>query len=363
MSIRRDPKTGIWHIDIERQGFPRVRKTAGTTDRAAAQEKHDGMVAELWRRKHLKELPRVTWDAAVEDWTDAAQRRGKRSLADDGDRLTWITRRLEGMLLADITADVIESTLRAKERDTRGTAPATINRYGAAISAVLHHAKRKGWLETVPAIERRQEPDDAGRWITQEQAGRLLAELPEHLAAMARFALLTGLRQANVCGLEWSKVDLLRRIAWVDASDAKGKRTIRVPLNDDAVAVIEGQRGQHERFVFVYQPVTPRGRSARAPHPISQPAGHAWEKAKARAGIDPEFRWHDLRHTWATWHVQGGTPLEVLQRLGGWRDIRMCQRYAKFAPDHLAQFSNNVSLQSVKPQSTVTHLFAHATSS
>lgn len=56
-------------------------------------------------------------------------------------------------------------------------------------------------------------------------------------------------------------------------------------------------------------------------------------------GIE-DFRWHDLRHTWATWHIQRGTPLEVLQELGGWSDYKMVKRYAHFTHQHLKQYVN-----------------------
>jgi integrase len=66
-----------------------------------------------------------------------------------------------------------------------------------------------------------------------------------------------------------------------------------------------------------------------------------WKSALQRAGIEPTFRWHDLRHTWASWHVMSGTPLEVLQKLGGWSSLTMVMRYAHLAPDHLAGYANN----------------------
>ncbi len=61
-----------------------------------------------------------------------------------------------------------------------------------------------------------------------------------------------------------------------------------------------------------------------------------------RAGIE-DFRWHDLRHTWASWHVQNGTPLHVLQELGGWSCYSMVQRYAHMSAEHLAEYADNIS--------------------
>lgn len=68
----------------------------------------------------------------------------------------------------------------------------------------------------------------------------------------------------------------------------------------------------------------------------------AWKRALARAGIE-DFRWHDLRHTWASWHVQTGTPLNVRQELGGWERASMVRRYAHLAADHLAEYAEKLA--------------------
>lgn len=61
-------------------------------------------------------------------------------------------------------------------------------------------------------------------------------------------------------------------------------------------------------------------------------------QALQRAGIE-DFRWHDLRHTWASWHVQRKTPLHVLQELGGWESVEMVRRDAHLSGDHLAEYA------------------------
>ena len=96
------------------------------------------------------------------------------------------------------------------------------------------------WLDRLPRFRLLKEPQGRVRYLTRGEAARLLAELPEHLRAMARFSLATGLRQGNVKGLRWSKVDVERKAAWVEASEAKGKRAIPVPLNTEAMQVIAG---------------------------------------------------------------------------------------------------------------------------
>ena len=75
---------------------------------------------------------------------------------------------------------------------------------------------------------------------------------------------------------------------------------------------------------------------------MGRPNTKAWKKALRRAGIS-DFRWHDLHHTWASWHVQAGTPLHVLQELGGWETEAMVKRYAHLAPEHLAEHAQRIS--------------------
>jgi hypothetical protein len=96
------------------------------------------------------------------------------------------------------------------------------------------------------------------------------------------------------------------RRAWVHPDQAKARKAIPVPLNDDAMKVLGRQVGKHRDLVFSF-----RGRQ------VLQVSTKAWYAALERTGI-ADFRWHDLRHTWASWHVQGGTPLFALQELGGW---------------------------------------------
>ena len=97
-----------------------------------------------------------------------------------------------------------------------------------------------------------------------------------------------------------------------------------LPLNDEALQILMRQVGKHPQRVFTF-----RGK------PINSANTKAWQAARKRAGIEG-FRWHDLRHTWATWQRQAGTPTHELQRLGGWRTGSMVERYAHLAPDQLA---------------------------
>lgn len=338
MRLYRRQTGGNYWCDFWHQG-ERIRESTGTQDRQAAQEYAERRKGDLWRQDRLGERPAVTWDAAVLDWLTAHA--GLRALRDRKDHLRWASQHLAGQQLGTITKGVLVELARLKAAD--GVADSTVNRYLASIGAVLNHAREREWIDSVPSMPMREESGGRVRFATQAQARKLLAALPPHLAAMAEFSLATGLRRANVTQLCWQDVDVVRRIAVVHADEAKGKATLPVQLSDAAVAVLTRQRAdpkRHRRWVFPY-----RGRSV---HDTGQ---RAWQAACKTAGL-AGFHWHDLRHTWASWHVQNGTPLAVLQELGGWKSIKMVQRYAHLAPSHLAGYAGNSGLQPVTKPGT-----------
>lgn len=176
----------------------------------------------------------------------------------------------------------------------------------------------------MPKVRLFKETNSRERSLTPEQAKLLLKELPEHQREMVLFALATGLRQSNVVKLEWGQVNLELRHAWVLGSQSKNRYPISVPLNDIAIGVLQRQAGKHPERVFTF-----KGK------PIAWANTRKWRETLQRLGIE-DFRWHDLRHTWATWQRQAGTPTHELQKLGGWRSSTMVERYAHLAPDHLA---------------------------
>lgn len=305
----------------------------------------------------------MTWDQAVLAWLEDHQHR--KSIEEIKRVLRWLTGHLRGVALTDITdariralakarreqptnARVIERAVTAGRTPPDPTPPtgATVNRHMAQLSAVLNDANRRGWLPVVPPITKAAEPAKRIAWLTREQAAALLAELPPHLRAMAAFALATGLRESNIRLLRWSQVDMARAVCWHEGDETKAGLAHSTPLNADALRVLAGQQGQHRVWVF---PV-PRWVDGEqvADAPTGKVSNHAWRKACVRAGL-PTLRFHDLRHTWASWHVQAGTPLPVLQELGGWASLSMVQRYAHLGRSHVAQWAGNLSAPGTNP--------------
>lgn len=225
------------------------------------------------------------------------------------------------LTLNQINGDVVWSVIQGERK--KGNMPATINRYLALVRNLLKMARDEWqWLDSFPMIRLLPGEVERDRWLTKDEADRLIAVSPDHLAALIRFALATGCRAREITSLEWNRVDLQRKTAWINQT--KNGTPRGVPLNRNAVAVLEEQFGKHPQYCFTY-----RGEPIRW-----DVTNTAWHNALRKAGIQ-DFRFHDLRHTWASWHRQAGTSCDELKDLGGWKSRTMVDRYAKFATDNL----------------------------
>ena len=323
----RQKKSGIWYFDITAPDGQRIRQSSGTRDRAQAYELHDKLKADLWRQIRLHEKPDMLWRDAVVKYLE--EKSHKRSLRNDHEAFRWLDQYYGHKRLSEITRDEIH---RVRDIKRKESSPTTANRMLQIVRALMRKAERE-WIERAPAVQLFQEPKRRIRWLYPHEVESLIRVLPEYLAYISRFALATGLRESNILKLEWSQVDLSRKIAWVHADMTKNRRAIAVPLNADAVEVIRHQVGKHPLLVFTY-----RGR------PLARANNKTWRAALKVVGIK-DFRFHDLRHTWASWHVQAGTPLHVLQELGGWESAEMVRRYAHLGGEQLAGYAENVCQQ------------------
>jgi len=321
MSLYRRKDSPYWWVKlppIRGESGP-LQVSTGIAERRKATEFHDRLKAERWEREKLGAKPRRTWEEAVLKFLDETAH--KRTHDRDKSILRWLDSVLGGRYLDEIDRAVID---QIKASRAKIATESTANRYLAVIRTVLRKACHEWeWLDRVPKVALYREKEGRIRSLTTAEFSRLLAELPPHLADMALFSVATGLRQANVSQLEWSQVNLDLQHAVIPPEKHKNGKPHPVPLNGAAIAVLTRRLGQHPTFVFTF-----RGK------PVTQVSTKAWRDALVRAGIE-NFRWHDLRHTFATWHRQAGTPTHELQRLGGWKTLSMVERYAHVAPEGL----------------------------
>lgn len=340
MSLYKQKNSQVWWSNLRHNGG-RVRQSTGETDRTAAQKRENGFQVALWALPAIG--PGHTWGEAVIAWVEVEARSDSELLS-----LAKFGRCYPDRALSDVTRDNVHEALAFCR--TAGT----YMRYRTMIAAILNLAKTAGWLPNPPLLAvKRDKKTKRRNWLTHEQWDALYAALPTHLKPAALFAVQTGLRQENVLGLRWDKVDTGRRMVWIEADETKGDVGIAVPLNDAALAVLVAQRA-----LPPYRPNRGRGEPVACPYvfPFRGERIHdiktAFMAACIRAGLGAYvlgddgthydgFTWHGLRHTWATWHKQNGTPDEALQQLGAWKDPRMIRNYAHHAPGFAAGYVGN----------------------
>lgn len=202
-----------------------------------------------------------------------------------------------------------------------GRAPSTLNRQVyTPISAVIRHAARRGGC-TAFEIERPELPIPRVRWLTYDEAQRLVEACHWWMRPLVIFLLYTGARIGEALWLDWHDIDLDRK--HVEFIDTKNGTSRGVPLHS---RVIEALRvaNNREGCVFLKENGEPYSH-------IKEDAGTrilaGFGSAVTRAGLT-DFTPHDCRHTWATWHYQANRDLGALQKLGGWKTLAMVMRYA-----------------------------------
>lgn len=203
--------------------------------------------------------------------------------------------------------------------------PATINRRLDHLRAIMNRA-RKQWGVEVSGVDigthRLEMPEARTRWITPAEADKLIECAVPHLKAPIRFALLTGARLSNITGLQWEDVNLQQRIIRLRGVKSKkpGGKTLELVVTDALLRLLIEQKPKKNGNVFV------RRFKEREAQPIEK-FRRSFKTACKNAGIK-DFRFHDLRHTAASWMVQNGVPLDVVKEVLGHSEISMTQKYA-----------------------------------
>lgn len=335
MGLYRRTGSRYWWSRITLPGREPVQESTRTTDECAAQEWHDRRRAELWRQAEFGERPAYRWEDAVLRWLSETAH--KRDHPGDRQRLAAIHAALEGRLLTDVTGERLTRQLQVMPGLKT---PGARNRYRATVRAILRRAEREwDWIDKAPTIRLEAETRNKGQWLTEAEAGRLIQAAPAHLQPVIQFALATGLRKANILGLRWQNVDMARQQLWVHPDDAKGGKAIGIPLNALAMQVLNACRGQHPENVF-----TVGGR------PYRWIDHRTWLSVIEKAGL-PGVRFHDLRHTWASWLAQAGVDPQHLKTLGGWSTLAMVERYSHLNVEHLRAAADRIpSTFSLQPE-------------
>jgi integrase len=337
VSLYKRPESKYWWCKVT-VGGETIRRSSSTTSKSKARLFEDRLREQLWELKKLGKVA-YTWDLAAEKWLEEAV--NKRSLSSDEGILAWLQPRLTRKRLVEIDRALVDDLRAEKLKDA---SQSTVNRHMALLRAVLKKARDEWeWIGQIPSVPMYSIEKHEPRWIAHAEFEKLAKALPPYLERLARFAVLTGLRRTSLITLTWGQVDLKRKHVWIAALRSKSKKPIAVPLSPAAVRVlrtVKPAKPEPSAPVFSY-----------AGGPISGQNGYVWKQwrlAVKAAGLEP-FRFHDLRHTWASWHIQAGTPPHILQELGAWSSYEMVRVYAHLNADHLAEWASNLGHRKKRP--------------
>jgi integrase len=287
-------RAGVWHIDKHLFGR-RICQSTGTA-RLEEAERHLARVMEEARQAQIYGVrPARTFEQAAAKFV--LENQHKRSIGDD-------VRLLKGLMawIGSIPLDKVHmGTLQPwmAERRRIGRSNGTINNGLQVVRRIVNLAAGEWideqgltWLAAPPKIKLVGTPSRRQPYpLSWEEQARLFAELPAYLAQMALFAVNTGCRDAEICGLHWDwevEVPTLGTSVFIiPGARVKNGDDRLVVLNSAARSVVQARRGSHGTHVFSYQG-----------SPMRHMLTSAWKRARQRAGL-PLVRVHDLKHTLA----------------------------------------------------------------
>jgi integrase len=263
-------------------------------------------------------------------WVSANRKTGSETIA----KIKLCFSFLFGTKIKDIDAARVE---RWRVERLQKVKASSVNRDMTALKAAINWGYKRKILGANPLfqLESLQERDSQPlvRYLSPDERARLTAALDErdrrsadHLKPMVIISLNTGARRGALLALRWADVDMDKKILTLRGEEGKSGRTYYVPLNNAARdAFCEWRKRSKGEFVFP----SPGGGKM---HDCRSSFKNLLEKA----GIE-NFRWHDMRHDFASQLVMKGVDLNTVRELMGHADLKMTLRYAHLAPEMKAK--------------------------
>jgi integrase len=332
--IRRPGKNGqtSYRAQVRRKGSPTLSATfAKLSD---ARKWVQVTEATILEGRHLPtaEAKRHTLADVIDRYlADVLPHKGVSSIYMQTLQLRWWRVRLGHCLLNDVTPALLaEHRDKLARGDDRRRATSTVRRYLAALSHAFTVAvKEWGWLDDSPMrkVTKPREPRGRVRFLSDQERHQLLEECQAsrnpYLHTIVVLALATGARRGELLGLRWPDVDLKR--ATLTFQETKNGERRAVPLTGPALALMRQHATVRRLDTTLVFPNT----TGRRPGGIRE----AWKYAVKRAGI-VDFRFHDLRHTAASYLAMSGASLAEIAEVLGHKTLAMVKRYAHLSEAH-----------------------------
>lgn len=302
-----------------------AKRWAAETETAIRQGKHFGIA----RRRTFAELA-DKYEAAIADHLKSMQARTG--------HLAYWREVFDGYVLEDVTPPLIADAYAKLHKDGDRSI-ATANRYVATISACFTYAvKELGWIERNPCARVRKGKESSGRvrYLTDDERTRLVKACKESsnplLYPAFVLALLTGARQGELMNLRWNQVDFTRRTILLRDGETKNNQGRVLPLTGEAFDLLRDRAKVRDLKDDRAFPVPAEGRGFGS-------LRTAWDKALARADVK-DFRWHDLRHTAASYLTMAGVGSMEVAKILGHKTLQMTARYSHLSPERTVELGD-----------------------
>lgn len=309
-----------WYYEFEFRGR-RHRRSTRETSKVRARAVEAATLDEL--RNPVQQVEDITFKDLAGKYLKihAATKRGETFYKYT---VRVLKRHFGEVMLSEIGPAEVDAFMAERRTEVK---TATANRSLAVLKHMFKLAMRWGHLVKNPAagVMREREPRGRESFLTEDQASTLIRETPAWLRPLIVTALHTGARQGELLALTWGDVDLDRETLTFTRTKNGEPRVVR--MSQTVKATIEDlPRGLPAARVFRNQSGSPIHRD-----------GLTWSfrRAVRLAGLEG-FRFHDLRHSAASFLVQAGVPLNTVREILGHRSLGMTLRYAHLAPDHQA---------------------------
>ncbi|MFW2571479.1 tyrosine-type recombinase/integrase [Legionella sp. 29fVS95] len=251
-------------------------------------------------------------------------------------QLLWWKDKAGYHVLADFTSQIISSLREelAKGSTNRGErrTNATVNRYLAALSHALNTAVNEWeWVESNPVLKIRKQPESQGRvrYLDDNERARLLeacmVSANSQLYTIVVLALSTGMRKGEILNLK--RRDVFLSEGFVVLEKTKNKERRRVPIIGYAHEVL----AQHLKIARLDSDYIFPSKDGKQPIDIKRP----WEVAISKAVIT-DFRFHDLRHSCASYLAMNGATQRDLMEVLGHKTVQMTKRYSHLSDNHIS---------------------------
>jgi integrase len=335
---KRTHEEGVtYRVKVRLKGYPTQTASFARLTDAKRWAQHTESAIREGRHFKKSESKRHTLTEAIDRYIKEILPNKPRSARSQALQLAWWKTQLGDYALGDITPALIgqyrENLSQDKNQQNKIRTPATVNRYLAVLSHVFTVlVKEWGWAEENPLykVSKKKEPRGRVRFLSEDERKRLLDECKKSdskfLYTAVVLALSTGARQMEILGLSWDDVDLNRGIITLHQTKNNEIRILHI-----AGLALELMK-KHAQVRHLQCDLVFPGKDFKNPIDLRTP----FETALKRAEIK-DFRWHDLRHSCASYLIMNGASIAEIAEILGHKTLQMVKRYAHLSDAHTSK--------------------------